>query len=279
MLKVLNIFHTLLICNVRTVRPTKGHQHAVGYKISRARVQLLLPLVVIFVLAFLNPWTTHRRKDQHTISLNLFTIYARLLVTVLIVVLLICDNFRQRAFTGRTDSKFSVKKLQLVILLICNVLSISEALYKIYLSRQYSYSLGVFSGVLVEHYILLNLLLCQLLAETLSNAYATLQHSLLVRPFHTIISELTVLDGCKNHLSEVIGLKLILVILHLMFNVSFCTYDILEHVLSEKHLRDITRLSIIAVQETVMLFGLCFQFTMLDRKVGYTALHYPNNWI
>uniref|UniRef100_A0A6E8VP72 Gustatory receptor n=1 Tax=Anopheles coluzzii TaxID=1518534 RepID=A0A6E8VP72_ANOCL len=279
MLKVLNIFHTLLICNVRTVRPTKGHQHAVGYKISRARVQLLLPLVVILVLAFLNPWTTHRRKDQHTISLNLFTIYARLLVTVLIVVLLICDNFRQRfhllsllhtipgsAFTGRTGSQFSVKKLQLVILLICNVLSISEALYKIYQSRQYSYSLGVFSGVLVEHYILLNLLLCQLLAETLSNAYATLQHSLRVRPFHAIISELTVLDGCKNHLSEVIGLKLILVILHLMFNVSFCTYDILEHVLSEKHLRDITRLSIIAVQETVMLFGLCFQFTMLDQK-------------
>uniref|UniRef100_A0A182UD44 Gustatory receptor n=1 Tax=Anopheles melas TaxID=34690 RepID=A0A182UD44_9DIPT len=219
------------------------------------------------------------RKDQHTISLNLFTIYARLLVTVLIVVLLICDNFRQRfhllsllhtipgsAFTGRTGSQFSVKKLQLVILLICNVLSISEALYKIYQSRQYSYCLGVFSGVLVEHYILLNLLLCQLLAETLSNAHATLQHSLRVRPFHTIISELTVLDGCKNHLSEVIGLKLILVILHLMFNVSFCTYDILEHVLSEKHLRGITRLSIIAVQETVMLFGLCFQFTMLDRK-------------
>uniref|UniRef100_A0A182XP93 Gustatory receptor n=1 Tax=Anopheles quadriannulatus TaxID=34691 RepID=A0A182XP93_ANOQN len=244
---------------------------------------LLLPLVVILVLAFLNPWTTHRRKDQHTISLNLFTIYARLLVTVLIVVLLICDNFRQRfhllsllhtipgsAFTGRTGSQFSVKKLQLVILLICNVLSISEALHKIYLSRQYSYSLGVFSGVLVEHYILLNLLLCQLLAETLSNAYATLQHSLRMRPFHAIISELTVLDGCKNHLSEVIGLKLILVILHLMFNVSFCTYDILEHVLSEKHLRDITRLSIIAVQETVMLFGLCFQFTMLDRKVGYS---------
>uniref|UniRef100_A0A182UQQ3 Gustatory receptor n=1 Tax=Anopheles merus TaxID=30066 RepID=A0A182UQQ3_ANOME len=292
MLKVLNIFHTLLICNVRTVRPTKGHQPAVGYKISRARVQLLLPLVVIFVLAFLNPWTTHRRKDQHTINLNLFTIYARLLVTVLIVVLLICDNFRQRfhllsllhtlpgsAFTGRKGSQFSVKKLQLVILLICNVLSISEALYKIYQSRQYSYSLGVVSGVLVEHYILLNLLLCQLLAETLSNAYATLQHSLRVRPFHAIIRELTVLDGCKNHLSEVIGLKLILVILHLMFNVSFCTYDILEHVLSEKHLRDITRLSIIAVQETVMLFGLCFQFTMLDRKLHRTEQQKSNSYI
>uniref|UniRef100_A0A182JRX5 Gustatory receptor n=1 Tax=Anopheles christyi TaxID=43041 RepID=A0A182JRX5_9DIPT len=280
-MQVLNIFHGLLICNVRTVR-RKGHPGLIGYKISRARVQLILPLVAISTLAFLNPWTA--RIKLHTNNLNSFTIYARLLATLIIVLLLIFDNFRQRyqllgllqiipnTVATRKRIQLSVKQLQLSILLLCNVLSLAEMTHNIYKSRMYFYIWGVFSGILIEHYILLNSLLCQLLAETLANAYNTLKHNLSRQPFTSIINELESLEECKNHLSKMVGFKLMLVLLHLMLNVSFCSYDILQKVVSQEHLSDITRLAIIATQETVMLFGLCFHFTTVDKR---SALSHP----
>uniref|UniRef100_A0A182WJW9 Gustatory receptor n=1 Tax=Anopheles minimus TaxID=112268 RepID=A0A182WJW9_9DIPT len=275
-MQVLNIFHALFISNVRMVRH-KGH--AFGYQIARAHLQLLLPLFVILTLAFLNPWVTGRQ--QCTNCLNWFTIIGRLLSTIAVVILLIFDNFRQRhkllallqkiPATGSpalTEKRgCSVKRLQLSILLLCNILSVMELLYNLYRNKLYIYIWGVFSGVLIEHYILLNSLLCQLLAETLAKAYETLQHILLVRPFTIAINEMVILEQCKDQLSDVVGMKLVLVLLHLLFNVSFCTYDILQKALSQEHLHSIVRLMIIAVQETVMLYGLCFYYSMLDLQI------------
>uniref|UniRef100_A0A182PDR7 Gustatory receptor n=1 Tax=Anopheles epiroticus TaxID=199890 RepID=A0A182PDR7_9DIPT len=281
-MQVLNIFHALLICNVRAVRRHRGRP-LLDYKISQARVQLLLPLLAISILAFHQPWITGRQLL--TGGLYSFTVYCRVLTTLLIAILLIFDNFRQRyqllgllhaipnlAMTGRIvtrkwNHRLTVKRLQLSVLVVCNVLSVLELVLKIYQSRTYFFILGIVCGLLVEHYILLNSLLCQLLAEALANAYNTLRQTLPLRPFTTVIQELAILENCKNCLSKVVGLKLVLVLLHLLFNVSFCTYDILQKILSQQHLDNITRLSIIALQETVMLFGLCFHYGMVNLKV------------
>uniref|UniRef100_A0A182MP42 Gustatory receptor n=1 Tax=Anopheles culicifacies TaxID=139723 RepID=A0A182MP42_9DIPT len=274
-MQVLNIFHALFITNVRMVRLKN---HTIGYKIARAQLQLLLPLFAILTLAFLNPWVTPSK--QCTTCLNWFTIIGRLLSTLVVVVFLIFDNFWQRhklqallqklPVSGMLALgkkwKFSVKHLQLSMLLLCNILTVMELLYNLYRNHSYLYIWGVFSSVLIEHYILLNALLCQLLAETLAKAYEALRHILLVQPFTIVINEMVILEQCKDQLSDVLGVKLLLVLLHLLFNVSFCTYDILQKVLSQVHFNYILRLMIIAVQETVMLYALCFYYSMLELK-------------
>uniref|UniRef100_A0A182SUQ9 Gustatory receptor n=1 Tax=Anopheles maculatus TaxID=74869 RepID=A0A182SUQ9_9DIPT len=280
-MQVLNIFHALFISNVRTVR---RKDRTVGYKISRPRLQLLLPLVTILTLAFLNPWVTGHK--QCTNCVNWFTIISRLLATLVVAILLVFDNFRQRhkvlallqtipsagSVAIRASGRYTVKRLQLSILLLCNILSVVELLYNVYRNHVYLYIWGVFTGVIIEHYILLTSLLCQLLAETIANTYDALQQALPVCPSASIINEMVILDRCKDQLSDAIGLKLLLVMMHLLFNVSFCTYDILQKVVSQAHMQNIARLTIIAVQEIVMLFGLCFYYSMLTLKVGYGLL-------
>ncbi|XP_035907807.1 uncharacterized protein LOC118510291 isoform X5 [Anopheles stephensi] len=275
-MRVLNIFHALLITNVRTVR---SKDRTVGYIIARPRLQLLLPLFTILTLAFLNPWVTGHK--QCTNCVNWFTIVSRLLATLIVALLLVFDNFRQRhkvlallqtipsagSVGGtRSSERYTVKRLQLSMLLLCNLLSLVELLYNVYRTHVYLYIWGVFTGVIIEYYILLNSLLCQTLAETIANTYDTLQRALPVRPFSSVIDEMVVLGRCKDQLSDAIGLKLLLVMMHLLFNISFCAYDILQKIVSQAHMHNIARLTIIALQETVVLFGLCFYYSLLTLK-------------
>uniref|UniRef100_A0A182Y2R2 Uncharacterized protein n=1 Tax=Anopheles stephensi TaxID=30069 RepID=A0A182Y2R2_ANOST len=287
-MRVLNIFHALLITNVRTVR---SKDRTVGYIIARPRLQLLLPLFTILTLAFLNPWVTGHK--QCTNCVNWFTIVSRLLATLIVALLLVFDNFRQRhkvlallqtipsagSVGGtRSSERYTVKRLQLSILLLCNLLSLVELLYNVYRTHVYLYIWGVFTGVIIEYYILLNSLLCQTLAETIANTYDTLQRALPVRPFSSVIDEMVVLGRCKDQLSDAIGLKLLLVMMHLLFNISFCAYDILQKVVSQAHMHNIARLTIIALQETVVLFGLCFYYSLLTLKVGHMEELKILNW-
>uniref|UniRef100_A0A182RQX2 Gustatory receptor n=1 Tax=Anopheles funestus TaxID=62324 RepID=A0A182RQX2_ANOFN len=277
-MQVLNIFHALFITNVRVVRQ-KGHTF--GYKIARAHLQLLLPLVAVIILLFFTHNTWLKRGKQCIYCLNWFTVIGRMMTTMAVVILLIIDNFRQRhklltllqniptagssKITHR--GRYSVKRLQLSILLLCNIFSVMELISNMYRNHQNRYMWGILSGVLIEHYILLNSLLCQLLAETITKAYESLEYGLLTRPITTVTNEMKILEQCKDQLANVIGMKLLLVLLHLLFNVSFCTYDILQKVLNQEHVYSIIRLMIITVQETVMLFGLCFYYSMLDLKI------------
>uniref|UniRef100_A0A182NJU6 Gustatory receptor n=1 Tax=Anopheles dirus TaxID=7168 RepID=A0A182NJU6_9DIPT len=271
-MRVLSILHTLFICNVRPVAPGR-----VGYQVSRARVQLLLPLFAICAMGLLNPWiTTTKHLSNCT---NWYTIVGRVLSSLAIVILLIVDNFRQRhrllgllqalptAVAFWNGKAFTVKNGQLLVLVLCNVLALVEMVVHIYQRREYTYIAGVLTGSVVGHYILLNVLLCQILAETIANGYEALQRSLPGQPPHTFVAgRLLALEHCKRQLADVFGFKLLTLLVHLLVNVSFCTYDILQKLLSQEHLNDIARLAIIASEETTMLFGLCFYHSLLDLK-------------
>ncbi|XP_049546477.1 uncharacterized protein LOC125957663 isoform X3 [Anopheles darlingi] len=275
--QVLNILHALLICNVRTVSPRNGSQ---GFEISRAHCQLLVPLLFVTTMAIIHPWLITRLKKGDNV--DWFTVLGRVVATLLIVALLIMDSFWKRhqllallkaipsamaSGTGEPNLGH-VRRLHLCTLALCDCLSILEGSVRLLRNRSYIYLPGIFAGLMIEHYILLNAMLCQLIAEFVAEEYAGTVYRLLgaAESRSTITQKLKALEHCKSQLNAVLGWKLLLVLLHLLLNISFCTYDVVQKLMYEGELNDVARLGLIATLDSVTLFVLCYYFDLLHGK-------------
>ncbi|XP_049546487.1 chondroitin sulfate N-acetylgalactosaminyltransferase 2-like [Anopheles darlingi] len=82
----------------------------------------------------------------------------------------------------------------------------------------------------------------------------------------TITQKLKALEHCKSQLNAVLGWKLLLVLLHLLLNISFCTYDVVQKLMYEGELNDVARSALIATLDSVTLFVLCYYFDLLHGK-------------
>ncbi|KFB48694.1 hypothetical protein ZHAS_00016694 [Anopheles sinensis] len=276
-MKVVNIFHALFICNVREVRHNKTR---VTLAVSRAPVQLALPLLVMAILLFYHPWVL--LKGRCIKCLDWFTVISRVLTTLAIVVLLVFDSFRRRlqllalltdlstaSTTVQTRGLLSVRGLQLGVLFVCNVLAFVDIVDTVYRTGSFALIPGVLTGFVVEHYILLHALFCQLLAESMAHAYDNLRREIASQPnWHGTLQDMLALEQCLQQHSEVFGFKLLLLFLHLLLNISFCAYDIARKLIGEDPRSGVYHLSIIVSQGSAALFGLCFYYNQLLVKVS-----------
>uniref|UniRef100_A0A182JHZ9 Uncharacterized protein n=1 Tax=Anopheles atroparvus TaxID=41427 RepID=A0A182JHZ9_ANOAO len=275
-MKVLNIFHALFICNVREVRLSKSRA---TLAVSRAHLQLVLPLLLIALLAFSHPWIM--LNNRCTKCLDWYTIISRVLMTLGIVVLLALDSFQRRLqllamLTNLSDyiplltpqkSLKSVSRLVLGILILCNSLVLFDLGSTAYRTRSFAFLPGILTGIIVENYILLNAQFCQVLAEKMAHGFNALQRQMTSQAnYHGAVRGLLALEDCKQQLSDVFGFRLLLVLLHLLLNISFCAYDLAQKLLSQEAVGGIYHLSVIVTQETTMLFGLCFYYNLLHDK-------------
>uniref|UniRef100_A0A182FEJ2 Uncharacterized protein n=1 Tax=Anopheles albimanus TaxID=7167 RepID=A0A182FEJ2_ANOAL len=280
--QVLAALHALLIC---TVRPVPSRDGSPGFVVSRAHCHLLLPLLFVTIMAGVHPWFIARLNPKDTV--DWFTILGRVIATLLIVALLVIDSFWKRyqllallrALPTAMASGASgapnlgrVRRLHLCTLALCDCASVLEGSVRLYRNRSYLYLSGIISGLMIEHYILLNGMLCQLMAECVAEEYAgTVCRLLGTGSRATIAHRLYALEHCKGQLKEVLGRKLLLVLLHLLLNISFCTYDFVQKLLYGGLASDVTRLAIIATLDTVTLFVLCYYFDLLHGKVMVAA--------
>lgn len=148
--------------------------------------------------------------------------------------------------------------------------------YNVYVIREnisFLMVMMIASSNIVTFYMLGNLVFSQFFAHFITREFLLLRLHLLTSSLETILDRADLLVEIKKTISNAFGMRLLLLLLQMTLNVSFCSYDITNSIVEE----DVTWLKLVQISymlltvlivNMVSLAGVTYSFDQVETKVS-----------
>lgn len=279
----LNHFNNLLICSVR-FDSYRGRVKASGV----IRNTILLSIVTVSPIYFL--FKLDFEQDLSRIkNISVVLRFVITLVTCAVILLesvwnhnkilhltrIMADHANRMRWLDHKGSNIDVPFIRVEIGIILSLLLIMN-LYTIYVYWNYLSILMIVMGAIFNSnacYVTGNLVFMQFFAQYVSGEYLTLRLQLPSHSLEDILSSADSLNRIKKAISRAFGKRLLLLLFHLLVNVSFCSYDIMTTIVEQKSsgwqlIRTIYVLLTVFLVNMVSLFGVSYSFDRVATEVS-----------